>query len=55
MLNKMTLEQIYLSWVNDFLTLEAFTHYYKIDKYTAKILLRSAGKIYEKEVDKNAK
>ena len=41
MLNNMTLEQIYLSWFNDFLTVESFANYYGI-KYDAALSLLTA-------------
>jgi hypothetical protein len=46
-----TLADLYLDWVNNFLTYEAFSEYYGLDLEDAKQLLRLAKKCHEQRLD----
>lgn len=46
-----TLADLYLDWVNNFLTIEKFSEYYGLDEKDAKQLLVLAKKCHEQRVD----
>jgi hypothetical protein len=46
-----TLADLYLDWVNNFLTIERFSEYYGLDENDAKELLKLAKKCHEQRVD----
>ena len=46
-----TLADLYLDWVNNFLTIEKFSEYYGLDEEDAKQLLVLAKKCHEQRVD----
>ena len=46
-----TLADLYLDWVNNFLTIEKFSEYYGLDEEDAKTLLQIAKKSHEQRVD----
>jgi hypothetical protein len=46
-----TLADLYLDWVNNFLTIEKFSEYYGLDEDDAKQLLVLAKKCHEQRVD----
>lgn len=46
-----TLADLYLDWVNNFLTLEKFSEYYGLDEEDARDLLKLAKKCHEQRVD----
>ena len=46
-----TLADLYLDWVNNFLTIERFSEYYCLDEEDAKDLLKLAKKCHEQRVD----
>ena len=46
-----TLADLYLDWVNNFLTIEKFSEYYGLDDDDAKQLLVLAKKCHEQRVD----
>ena len=46
-----TLADLYLDWVNNFLTYEAFSEYYGLDEEDAKQLLKLAKKCHEQRLD----
>ena len=48
MITKMTLEEIYLDWVNNFLTTQRFAEYYGLKIEDAYVLLEICGKFYKK-------
>ena len=45
------LADLYLDWVNNFLTIEKFSEYYGLDEDDAKDLLKLAKKCHEQRVD----
>ena len=45
------LADIYLDWVNDFLTVERFAEYYGLDEEDAKQLLKLSKKCHEQRLD----
>ena len=45
------LADLYLDWVNNFLTIEKFSEYYGLDEEDAKQLLVLAKKCHEQRVD----
>jgi hypothetical protein len=45
------LADLYLDWVNNFLTIERFSEYYGLDEDDAKDLLKLAKKCHEQRVD----
>lgn len=45
------LADVYLDWVNNFLTLERFAEYYGLDESDAKQLLAIAKKSHEQRVE----
>jgi len=45
------LADLYLDWVNNFLTIEVFAEYYGLDDDDAKALLEIAKKSHEQRVD----
>ena len=45
------LADLYLDWVNIFLTIERFSDYYGLDEDDAKDLLKLAKKCHEQRVD----
>jgi hypothetical protein len=45
------LADLYLEWVNNFLTIEIFSEYYGLDEDDAKALLEIAKKSHEQRVD----
>ena len=45
------LADIYLDWVNDFLTVERFSEYYGLDEEDAKQLLKLGKKCHEQRLD----
>jgi hypothetical protein len=45
------LADLYLDWVNNFLTIERFSEYYGLDEDDAKILLEIAKKSHEQRVE----
>jgi len=46
-----TLADLYLDWVNNFLTIERFSEYYGLDEEDSKELLKLAKKCHEQRVD----
>ena len=46
-----TLADLYLDWVNNFLTIEKFSEYYGLDEEDAKQLLVLAKKCHEQRID----
>jgi len=46
-----TLADLYLDWVNNFLTIGRFSEYYGLDEEDAKDLLKLAKKCHEQRVD----
>jgi hypothetical protein len=46
-----TLADLYLDWVNNFLTIERFSEYYGLDEEDSKELLKIAKKCHEQRVD----
>ena len=46
-----TLADLYLDWVNNFLTIERFSEYYGLDENDARDLLKLAKKCHEQRVD----
>jgi hypothetical protein len=46
-----TLADLYLDWVNNFLTIERFSEYYGLDEEDARELLKLAKKCHEQRVD----
>jgi hypothetical protein len=46
-----TLADLYLDWVNNFLTIGRFSEYYGLDEDDAKDLLKLAKKCHEQRVD----
>ena len=46
-----TLADLYLDWVNNFLTIERFSEYYGLDEDDARDLLNLAKKCQEQRVD----
>jgi len=46
-----TLADLYLDWVNNFLTISRFSEYYGLDEEDAKDLLKLAKKCHEQRVD----
>jgi hypothetical protein len=46
-----TLADLYLDWVNNFLTIGRFSEYYGLDEDDAKELLKLAKKCHEQRVD----
>ena len=46
-----TLADLYLDWVNNFLTIEKFSEYYGLDEEDARDLLKIAKKCHEQRVD----
>lgn len=46
-----TLADLYLDWVNNFLTIEKFSEYYGLDENDARDLLKLAKKCHEQRVD----
>jgi hypothetical protein len=45
------LADLYLDWVNNFLTIEVFAEYYGLDEDDAKALLEIAKKSHEQRVE----
>ena len=45
------LADLYLDWVNNFLTIEVFAEYYGLDEEDAKALLEIAKKSHEQRVE----
>jgi hypothetical protein len=45
------LADLYLDWVNNFLTIEKFSEYYGLDEDDAKALLEIAKKSHEQRVE----
>jgi hypothetical protein len=45
------LADLYLDWVNNFLTIEVFAEYYGLDDDDARDLLKLAKKCHEQRVD----
>jgi hypothetical protein len=45
------LADLYLDWVNNFLTIERFSEYYGLDEDDARDLLKLAKKCHEQRVD----
>jgi hypothetical protein len=45
------LADLYLDWVNNFLTIEVFAEYYGLDDDDARYLLKLAKKCHEQRVD----
>ena len=45
------LADLYLDWVNNFLTVEVFAEYYGLDEEDAKALLQIAKKSHEQRVE----
>jgi hypothetical protein len=45
------LADLYLDWVNNFLTIERFSEYYGLDEEDSKELLKLAKKCHEQRVD----
>ena len=45
------LADLYLDWVNNFLTIEVFAEYYGLDEEDAKALLQIAKKSHEQRVE----
>ena len=45
------LADLYLDWVNNFLTIEVFAEYYGLDEEDAKTLLQIAKKSHEQRVE----
>ena len=45
------LADLYLDWINNFLTIERFSEYYGLDEDDAKDLLKLAKKCHEQRVD----
>ena len=45
------LADLYLDWVNNFLTIEKFSEYYGLDEEDAKQLLVLAKKCHEQRID----
>lgn len=46
-----TLADLYLDWVNNFLTIEKFSEYYGLDENDAKDLLKLSKKCHEQRLD----
>jgi hypothetical protein len=46
-----TLADLYLDWVNNFLTIGRFSEYYGLDEDDSKELLKLAKKCHEQRVD----
>jgi hypothetical protein len=46
-----TLADLYLDWVNNFLTIGRFSEYYGLDEEDARELLKLAKKCHEQRVD----
>jgi hypothetical protein len=46
-----TLADLYLDWVNNFLTIPVFAEYYGLDEEDARDLLKLAKKCHEQRVD----
>jgi hypothetical protein len=46
-----TLADLYLDWVNNFLTIGRFSEYYGLDEEDSKELLKLAKKCHEQRVD----
>ena len=46
-----TIADLYLDWVNNFLTIGRFSEYYGLDEEDAKDLLKLAKKCHEQRVD----
>jgi hypothetical protein len=46
-----TLADLYLDWVNNFLTIERFSEYYGLDEEDSRELLKLAKKCHEQRVD----
>lgn len=46
-----TLADLYLDWINNFLTIEKFSEYYGLDENDAIDLLKLAKKCHEQRVD----
>ena len=46
-----TLADLYLDWVNNFLTIPVFAEYYGLDEDDARDLLKLAKKCHEQRVD----
>lgn len=53
-INKETIEKLYLSWVNDFLTTESFAAYYGLTYSVARAVIQDGRELHEYKLKKAA-
>lgn len=47
---KANIQEVYLDWVNNFLTIEKFAEYYGLDRFEAALLVKLGEAIHERIV-----